>query len=1112
MSAKELLHNLTQHFSSENLVDLFRNKSDKFRPINEEENQYNNAYFSSCLLFGEITLDNEEQVIIYTFKTTKELTERSSKKAQYELAKKILKEAQRYAAGFFIFYDDNGPASGVFRLSLVYDTPQPNGKREWSNFKRFTYYVRNNQTNKTFINRLDAADFTTLGKIKEAFSVEKVTKEFYTEIANWYFWSLKHVKFPKDAEVDKNGKNIALIRFITRIIFIWFMKQKNLISNVLFNKDEIKKVLKNLSNKESTYYKAILQNLFFATLNTPIKDRKFRRERSFQGKNKDYMEHTYYRYHSLFNNPDDMLNIFKDIPFLNGGLFECLDKSKDDPSNDTGNEIRIDGFSDKEANQTIFPNELFFSDEKEVDLNKDYGTAKKKYKTRGLLNILQAYNFTIDENTPADEEIALDPELLGRVFENLLASYNPETASTARKATGSYYTPREIVNYMVDESLIAYLKNKVLEGAKSFIELSTQQSDMFGNSTRKKQLLIEEEQLPSRWINKEEKLEKELRKLISYSEENTPFADKEIDILINAINTCKILDPAVGSGAFPMGALHKLVLILSKLDPHNNKWKQQQISAIEENITDPKLKHELTAKIEESFSSNELDYGRKLYLLQNCLYGVDIQPIAIQIAKLRFFISLLVDEKVHKGGDNFGIEPLPNLETKLVSANTLIGLSQDTTLKPLEIEKLEKQLFDIRRNYFVTSDEKEKKALERNDRENRQKIKESLIKFGFPLDYSEKISSWDPYNTNTASGWFDSEWMFGPDVKNGFNIVIGNPPYGANYSDNHKKYFKQNYFSAHSKNGLKGSLDTFSLFIDKSYQTMNINSFLIFIVPLAITSSESMSALHNLLLNNCETISISTYSNRPKKIFDNADQRVAILSFIKNHRPTKYLMTTKVNKRYEVTSVQDLINNLQFVNSIDFIKYGRFPKVGSNIEINILRKIFSIGFNLKSMLLDKGLPIFYRSSGGRYYNIITNYTTGSSKENSFNVIPEYRDIMAAVLSSNLYYWFYHIYSNTLDLKTYELEIFPIPVEDLIKNQDEIELLYKKYLDDLHKNSIIKQVNYAHIKEYREYYARKSKHLIDKIDLAIKDAYGLTDEEINFIINYDIEFRTDDEEE
>ena len=102
-----------------------------------------------------------------------------------------------------------------------------------------------------------------------------------------------------------------------------------------------------------------------------------------------------------------------------------------------------------------------FSDEINVDLNKEYGTKNKKYKVRGLIDILSSYNFTIDENDPNDADVALDPELLGKVFENLLASFNPETATTARKATGSYYTPREIVNYMVDESLTAYLSNVI---------------------------------------------------------------------------------------------------------------------------------------------------------------------------------------------------------------------------------------------------------------------------------------------------------------------------------------------------------------------------------------------------------------------------------------------------------------------------------------------------------------------------------------------------------------------------------------------------------------------------------------------------------------------------
>ena len=243
------------------------------------------------------------------------------------------------------------------------------------------------------------------------------------------------------------------------------------------------------------------------------------------------------------------------------------------------------------------------------------------------------------ENTPVEEEIALDPELLGRVFENLLASYNPETQTTARKQTGSFYTPREIVNYMVDESLKAYLKQKL--------------EDETGI--------------------KPEDAEAGLEILFTYTEKEHAFTAKESKVLIAAIDNCKILDPACGSGAFPMGVLHKLVHILHKLDPQNEKWKERQISRARQ-LDDPAIREKTIEDIESAFANNELDYGRKLYLIENCIYGVDIQPIAVQIAKLRFFISLVVDQKKNSSRKNLGILSLPNLETKFVAANTLIGL------------------------------------------------------------------------------------------------------------------------------------------------------------------------------------------------------------------------------------------------------------------------------------------------------------------------------------------------------------------------------------------------------------------------------------------------------
>ena len=294
-----------------------------------------------------------------------------------------------------------------------------------------------------------------------AFDVEAVTKDFFREIANWYFWALKNVRFPKDAPKEADGHDhISVIRLITRLIFCWFVKEKGLIPDTLFDERKLAKTLTGFepaktSDKESVFYRAILQNLFFATLNTEMDKRDWTNE----GR-QNFMAHSLYRHRECFSEPKSALDLFKEIPFLNGGLFECLDK--DLGENAKPRYIRIDGFSRREDSQPIVPDFLFFGPEREVDLSEDYGDKKfKKVGVRGLIHIFNRYHFTIEENTPIEQEVALDPELSGKVFENLLAAYNPETGATARKQTGSFYTPREIVNYMVDEALIACLKTKL---------------------------------------------------------------------------------------------------------------------------------------------------------------------------------------------------------------------------------------------------------------------------------------------------------------------------------------------------------------------------------------------------------------------------------------------------------------------------------------------------------------------------------------------------------------------------------------------------------------------------------------------------------------------------
>ena len=305
----------------------------------------------------------------------------------------------------------------------------------------------------------DKHGFTNFVELQAAWQktldTSALNKRFYQELANWYFWALPQARFPQHAPKDADGRDsLSLIRLITRVIFCWFLKEKGLLPDALFDPRQVPALLNDVNPKESTYYQAILQNLFFATLNQEMDKREFRKD------GQHFMAHNLYRYRRLLKNPDEVLKLFASIPFMNGGLFECLDKTLG--TREKPDYVRIDGFSDRDDNPLKIPNDLFFGAEREVDLSAAYGAARyRKAKVCGLIHILERYKFTVAENTPIEEEIALDPELLGKVFENLLAAYNPETGATARKQTGSFYTPREIVNYMVDESLLASLKTKL---------------------------------------------------------------------------------------------------------------------------------------------------------------------------------------------------------------------------------------------------------------------------------------------------------------------------------------------------------------------------------------------------------------------------------------------------------------------------------------------------------------------------------------------------------------------------------------------------------------------------------------------------------------------------
>ncbi|MDE0325013.1 MAG: Eco57I restriction-modification methylase domain-containing protein, partial [Candidatus Poribacteria bacterium] len=505
----------------------------------------------------------------------------------------------------------------------------------------------------------------------------------------------------------------------------WFIKEKRLVTDALFNKAQIQDLLKedDFDNGDA-YYRAVLQNLFFATLNTEIDKRKF--STVGYATNRDFSR---YRYKDQMRDPDKLLELFGKTPFINGGLFDCLDSWEA-----TGKEsYRIDCFSDNQYHKLSIPNRLFFDAQ------------------QGLIPLLEHYKFTVEENTPIEQEVALDPELLGRVFENLLAAYNPETGATVRKQTGSYYTPRSIVDYMVEEALVATLSQKC-------------------NPTDGDAKL---------W---DERLHYLLDYAQAFDDANEWFDDVETDAIVRAISELKVLDPAVGSGAFPMGMLHKLTLALRRLDPDNTRWeKLQKERAVQRaevafDTQDDDARREELVEIDETFKRyRDSDFGRKLYLIQNSIFGIDIQSVACQIAKLRFFISLAIEQEPEQNADNFGIKPLPNLETRFIAANTLIGLKAQGTLTSNTAQNLEKALRDNREQHFHATTRQRKRACKIKDEELRAELATELKHFGMPADDAERIARWDPYDQNATADWFDSEWMFG--ITEGFDVVIGNPPY-----------------------------------------------------------------------------------------------------------------------------------------------------------------------------------------------------------------------------------------------------------------------------------------------------------------------------------------------
>lgn len=679
----------------------------------------------------------------------------------------------------------------------------------------------------------------------EVFDVKLLSKRFYDELFEWYQWAMSLVgsgrmhfpAWPKDGHGNES-RDETVIRIITRMLFIWFIKEKGLIPASLFNKRELMRIVRDFNPQVASahnYYNAILQNLFFATLNCEKSDRKFIPE-SYHGKNEGYGVNSLYRGDDLLNiGREEFMALFKNIPYLNGGLFERLDSGQN----------YYDGFSKEARRRAIVPDMLFFRE----DVNDGHC---------GLITLFEKYVFTVEENTPIEQDISLDPELLGRVFENLLGAYNPETQETARKATGSYYTPREIVEYMVNESLVQHL-------AKTGID------------------------------------EKQIRDLLEYHDRTqTELTDEQRKLVMTSLYHVKILDPACGSGAFPMGMLQQMVHVLRQIDPDNAHWESfikttagAQAEQAYTKTNDAETRKLQLDEIENAFNLRlaNPDYARKLFIIQNCIYGVDIQPIAMQISKLRFFISLISEQ------NNDSILPLPNLETKFVCANTLIGVDRNGgSFSSDELEKKKDELIEVRKKLFYARTAKTKKKYRGEDDEIREELEKMIADMaGLGTSVAQQLVSWNPYDQNASSPFFDAEWMFG--VKDGFDVVIGNPPYVAvrsgDISENDKKVYKDSFCSA------TGQFDLYALFMELGLNLLKDIGVMTMITESTFVNNKDFAALRKIIVNENMLLIIAYLG---EEVFTSASVDVTI-SLIKKK---KYSNEHKINI---CQSYKDFLNN-----------------------------------------------------------------------------------------------------------------------------------------------------------------------------------------------------------
>lgn len=430
-----------------------------------------------------------------------------------------------------------------------------------------------------------------------------------------------------------------------------------------------------------------------------------------------------------------------------------------------------------------------------------------------FFEILSHYNFTVDESSPEFEQVAVDPEMLGRIFESLLAEQSTETGEQARKAKGAFYTPREIVSYMCEQSLKEYLKTKI-------------EDDTY------RDVRIEE--------------------IVSMSE--AVFRDQDhnkrrdwkpyVQPMTKALDELTVLDPAVGSGAYPMGMLHLLVKVYTRLD-----------SKYEKNLS--KLKRSI---------------------LNRSLFGSDIDLTAIEICRLRAWLSLIVDLE-----ENEQVAPLPNLEFHFVCANSLISLNKDSGL--WDTPDLKEKIKQIRTDYYNTSSKTIKETLKKKYNKIANPSQSSFLS-----ENDNILKTYQPFSHESRAVFFDSDLMFGVEK---FNVVIGNPPYVG--EKGHKEIFQPIAKSSLGKRFYLGKMDLFYFFFHLGLDLLQEGGVLSFITTNYYITATGAKKLREDFKNRSTVLNLINFNEL--KIFESALGQHNLITILQNGNYIKNAFTASTKRK-----------------------------------------------------------------------------------------------------------------------------------------------------------------------------------------------------------------------